>query len=130
MTWTAVGLLVVAAAVQVELWPLTAYRLFSDVRTATTTTIDLVAVAEDGTRTPVRLDPRNPVVLATGGQYAQVPGEDPEVQRAKVRAWLSAAGVDVADVATTRLERVVLELDAGTGARRETSRELLVEVVP
>lgn len=130
VTWSAVGLLLLVAAFQHELWPLTAYRLFSDVRTGTAASVELVAVAPDGTRTPVRLDPRNPVVATTGRQYPRVRDAAPGEQRVMVRAWLQAAGIDPGGVADARFERVVLELDPDTGERRETSRTLLVEVVP
>lgn len=130
VTWSAVGVLLLVAAVQLELWPLTAYRLFSEVRTGTSSSIDLVAVAADGTRTPVRLDPRNPVVVTTGRQYAHVRTAEPARQREMVRAWLGAAGIDPGEVAEVRLEQVVLQMDPDTRERQETDRRLLVEVSP
>lgn len=130
VTYSAVGVLLLVALVQVELWPLTAFRLFSDVRTGTRSSIELVAVGADGTRTPIRLDPRNPVVVTTGRQYANVATAAPDEQRAMVRAWLTAAGIDPATVADARLERVGLAMDPRTLDWDETSRTLLVEVDP
>lgn len=130
VTWGAVVVLLVVAAVELELWPLTAYRLFSDVRTSGSSTTELVAVAPDGHETPVRLDRRNPVVVTTGRQYGALPGAALARQRAMVRAWLDAADIDPADVAEVRLERVALEMDPRTRERRETSREVLVVVTP
>ena len=43
VTYGAVVLLLVAALTQVEIWPLSAYRLFSTVRTGTSATLTLVA---------------------------------------------------------------------------------------
>ena len=128
LTWGTVAVLLVAAATHLELWPLTSYRLFSDVRTGSVTTIELVAVDAEGVRTPLRLDPRNPVVVTTGRQYADVRGAAPQRQREMVHAWLVAADVDPADVAAVVLEKAYLQMDPVTRERAETRREVLVEV--
>ena len=57
-----------------------------------------------------------------------MPGAAPARQREMVGAWLTAAGIDPADVADARLERVGLAMDPGTLDWQETSRTLLVEV--
>lgn len=45
-----------SAAFEVEVWPLSAFKLFSQARTATEVRWELVAVDEAGTETPADLD--------------------------------------------------------------------------
>lgn len=130
VTYGTVAVLLCTALVQAELWPLTAYRLFSVVRTGTTSYSELVAVAPDGARTPVRLDPDNPVLRTTAHQYSDLPGARPQRQVAMVRAWLVAADLDPAEVATVTLERGTRVMDPETGTWREVSRDVAVEVRP
>lgn len=130
VTYTAVLVLLVAAAAHLELWPLTSYRLFSEVRTADRSGLELVAVDADGGRTVVRPGADNPVVATTGHQYGALPRVSAERRTAMVRAWLRAAGVDPADVAHVRLERVGRVTDARSLDGDETSRTLVLEVEP
>ncbi|MCM0640742.1 hypothetical protein [Cellulomonas wangsupingiae] len=130
VTWTLVGTLLAVGATEYELWPLTAYRLFSNVRTGTASSLELVAVSADGTRIPLRLDSSNPVVATTVWQYGRIPDADPAEQRRLVRAWLHVAGIDPSGVAEVRLERARTTTDPQTLTRSETSREVLAEVVP
>lgn len=130
VTYGAVAVLLCTALVQAELWPLTAYRLFSTVRTGTGSYSELVAVAPDGERTVLRLSPDNPVVRTTAHLYPDLPDADPQRQAAMVRAWLVAAGLAPAEVATVTLERGAREMDPRTGRWREVSRHVVVEVRP
>ena len=124
---TIVALLLVALS-GLEAWPLTSFRLFSTVRTGTTTSYQLVAVAPDGTPTPVRL-PGNQVLSTTGHQYPDLPHESAQTQRAKVRAWLDAAGIDASDVAAVELVRTTKKPDAA-GVPQVTDRTVVVRVTP
>lgn len=130
VTYGTVAVLLAVAVLQLELWPLTAYRLFSTVRTDTGSYSELVAVAPDGERTPLRLDPDDPLVLTTAHLYRDLPEAAPDRRSAMVRAWLQAADVDPGRVATVNLERGARVMDADTRTWREVSRHVVVEVKP
>lgn len=56
VTWGAVGLLLLVGAVQVDLWPLTSYRLFSGVRTRQEMDPDTLRWRDVESRTLVEVD--------------------------------------------------------------------------
>jgi hypothetical protein len=119
--------LLATAAVEAEIWPLTAHRLFSTVRTDTITSLDLVASTADGDVVVRPADDSEPLVTTTR-QYGDLAEASPHERRAMVGAWLGLAGIDPAEVDTVRLERAVRAHSAG--AWTERSREILLEVVP
>jgi hypothetical protein len=122
--WTAYGLvavIAVTAIAQVELWPVTAFRLFSGARTGTGVVYQLYAVGHDGSRTRV---PGRVQLLA---KLPQAAADD---AAREVDAWLDDAGVDPAGVDVVVLERVTWRLDAETLEREETSRTAVLEVAP
>jgi hypothetical protein len=123
-----VAVLLLVPITTVEAWPLTSFRLFSTLRTGTTVGLALVAIAPDGTSTPVRL-PRDQVLSTTSHQYADLEDESPQTQRAKVRAWLVAAGLDPADVAAVELVRTTRHADAA-GVPQVTGSTIVVRVYP
>lgn len=123
------GLLVVLAfgvVNTVEAWPITSYRLFSQIRTGRSVRQVLVAVDRDGTTRPVRL--RGDVATTTAHQFPTLKRLPPAEQRTKVEGWLRIAGIDPSTVRAVRLERVISELDPDGGPPTETSRRLIVEV--
>jgi len=120
--------LLLVALVQLELWPLTAFRLFSTVRTGDSAGLQLVAIAPDGTQQPLRL-PGDQVLSTTGHQYPDLPHESAAVQRAKVRAWLVACGIDPADVAKVELVRTSRSAHA-SGTPQVTATKVLLEMTP
>jgi hypothetical protein len=124
---TIVVLLLVALS-GLEAWPLTSFRLFSNVRTGTTSGYALMVVAPDGTSEPIHL-PGNQVLSTTTHQYADLAHESPATQRAKVRAWLDAAGVDPSDVAAVELVRTTRTPDAA-GVPQITKQDVVVRVTP
>lgn len=126
VTYGLVLVLAFGVVEQKEAWPVTSYRLFSQVRTGQSTMLELVAVDDDGERSVVR--PRGEVAATTRHQYRQLRLLDPAAQQVQVRAWLNAAGIDENEVATARLERVTRQLDPDGGPATETSRRLVVEV--
>jgi len=128
VTYGVLTVVLLCATAEVEVWPLTAFRLFSDVRTGTQATSQLVAVDADGARTPLLLGPENPVVRTTGHQYRDLAAAAPDRRREMLLAWLAAAHVDAARVETVRLERATRVMDPGTHAWHETSRVLVLEV--
>ena len=62
VTWSLLAAMAVAAVGQLEVWPLTAFRLFSEVRTADQTRLELVAEHRDGTDEALLVTETNPVV--------------------------------------------------------------------
>ena len=111
---------------QIEAWPITSYRLFSQVRTDRSTSLELVAVGADGTRTLVR--PSGEVAATTAHQYRELRLLDPDRQQTQVHAWLDSADVDAEGQAAVRLERVTRRLDPDGGPATELTRVLVVEV--
>ncbi|QAY64578.1 hypothetical protein ET495_16780 [Xylanimonas allomyrinae] len=121
VTYGMLAVLAVAAVANLELWPLTSFRLFSDVRTGTGATYQLVAVAPDGTRTVV---PTNRQLVAKLARAA------PDAVAAQVDAWLDDAGIAPDAVDVVALERYTWELDPETLTAHETSRDVVLEVEP
>ena len=129
VTYGVVGLLLATAVAGAEAWPLTSFRLFSGVRTDTTTTLELVAVRDGGAQVPVRFATGNPVLASTAHLLDDVARHGVERRRAMVRAWLDAADLDPGGVAAVQVERVVRTVGVDL-SRSEVSREVVVEVQP
>lgn len=130
VTLAIVGVIVLGALAEVEAWPVTAFRLFSQVRTDTSSSLQLVVVHPDGSTAPLVLEPDDDVVVITGHQFATLRDLPPARQRAKVDAWLDLAHVSRADAASVRLERVTLRFEAATGTWVETGRTVVTRVTP
>jgi len=109
-----------------EAWPITSYRLFSQVRTGTSSSLQLVALDADGARQPVR--PRGDTVATTAHQLHRLPTLDRAEQRRRAVAWLREAGIDPSTVRTVLVERVTVALDPDGGPSRETGRRVVVEI--
>jgi len=124
-----VTVLLLAALVQVDLWPVTAFRLFSDARTADGSSLTLWAVGADGERTNLRPSD-NEVLVPTGHLYDDLAAADPDRAREMVDAWLSVAGLVPADVAQVVLERTTWRMDPRTREKRETGRDVVTVVHP
>ncbi|OCI29586.1 hypothetical protein [Oerskovia enterophila] len=121
--------LLFTAAAEAELWPFTAYRLFSEVRTGTTVSLDLVAATAEGDVVVQPGDRAAPLVTTTR-QYQDLAAATPERRREMVTAWLGLAGIDPGTVRSVRLERTVRTLPAGADEWIERSRETVVDVMP
>ncbi|WP_456786812.1 hypothetical protein [Cellulomonas sp. P5_C5] len=128
MTWSLLTVLAVAAVGGLELWPLTAFRLFSEVRTADQSRLELVAEHLDGTEEPLLVDETNPVLVTTDRQYPDLRGQSEQVQREKVLAWLAVSGVDPATVDSVRLDRIAREYDVSTHGWLDGDRTTIVDV--
>lgn len=128
VTYGAVALLLAVAALELEAWPLTSYRLFSSVRTGEGTSSALVAVGHDGTRTPVVMPPGKAVLVTTAHLHDELVRARPERQRQMVTSWLEIAGIDPAGVASVRLEHVRWRMDRESLERTELERTLAAEV--
>ncbi len=121
VTYGLVAVLLIAALAHLELWPLTSFRLFSSMRTATGSTLQLVATTSDGVRTTV---PAKPQMLARLPEASDVEAVT------MVDAWLDDAGLDLAQTRTVTLERRMWRLDPETMESHETGRVVLREVEP
>ena len=124
---TVAGLLLVAH-LEVEPWPATSYRLFSQVRTDRAVGLELVAVHEDGTRERASLAGAGEVLTTTSHQLPRLPAEPPEIRRRKVLAWLAIAEVDPSTVVAVQLERVERRFDPDGGPPTELRRTVVDEV--
>lgn len=129
VTYGLVLALLLTAAVEAELWPFTAYRLFSEVRTGTTVSLDLVAATTEG-EVVVRPADRAAPLATTTRQYQDLAGAAPDRRQAMVTAWLGLAGIDPRTVRSVRLERTVRTLPAGADQWVERSRETVLDVTP
>ena len=129
VTYGLVLALLFTAAAEAELWPLTAYRLFSEVRTGTTVSLDLVAATAEGDVVVQPGDRAAPLVTTTR-QYQDLAGATPDRRREMVTAWLGLAGIDPGTVRSVRLERTVRALPAGADEWVERSRKTVLEVTP
>jgi hypothetical protein len=128
VTWSLLAAMAVAAVAQLELWPLTAFRLFSEVRTADQTRLERVAEHLAGPDEARLVPETNPVVYTTDRQFPDLVGESQRVQREMVLAWLSASGVDPATVASVRLDRIVRDYDTDTHEWADVARSTVVDV--
>ncbi|WP_125776575.1 hypothetical protein [Antribacter gilvus] len=111
VTWGTVSVLVVAAVVQVDFWPLTAYRLFSTIRTDERTVTRLIAVVDGEDRS---VTPRGPLISTTTRFVASLPEADDAARATMLATWLPHLGLDPADVTSLRLESVHQVLDPET----------------
>jgi hypothetical protein len=128
VTWSLLAVVAVAAVTGLELWPLTSFRLFSEVRTADQSRLELVAEHLDGTEEPLLVTQTNPVLVTTDRQYPDLPRQPEQVQREKVLAWLSVSGVDPATVGSVRLDRVARAYDEATRTWVDVGRTTVVDV--
>ncbi|HWV77512.1 MAG TPA: hypothetical protein VN027_09435 [Isoptericola sp.] len=129
VTYSAVAVLLLAALVQLDVWPITAYRLFSNVRTADGVSLTLWAEGLDGERTDLR-PPAGEVLGTTTHLYRQLEHAEPAHARELDSAWLELAGVRRADVAQVVLERTTWRMDAETREKHETGRAVVAVVQP
>lgn len=126
VTVGAVGLLLLVGLVEVELWPLTSYRLFSEVRTPDRVSTRLVAELPDGSTQTLVPGGTNPVLRTTTHQYGRLRHAGP-VERAQLtQAWLAATGTAPDDVVELRLERVHQRMDAHSLRWADLSTETIV----
>lgn len=128
--WVAYGLvalLALSVVAQVEWWPLSSFRLFSQARTGTATTWQVALVDATGAEHPLSFD-RLPRGYRGSHQLAPtlrgLPGERRD---AVCRAWADAAADRLAIVATeVRVYRVTGLVPTGHGPTPPATRSLSV----
>jgi len=131
VAWCTLGVIGLGAAAEAEaeVWPVTAFRLFSTVRTADGATTSLVVLDADGARTTVPVGSHPSEVLATTShQLVDLRHLPAHVARDKVVAWLQLAGLDPADFRSAVVERTSWTMDPGTRTRSEHGTTVLAEV--
>ncbi len=111
VTYSLLGALVLVAGLNAEIWPLSAFRLFSQLRTGESVTWEVATVTGDGHVTDVALPSASSESSArVRGAHHVLPrlGERPvPEQRRVLGSYLRAAGVATATVAAVRVYRVV-----------------------
>ena len=118
VTWTVLGVIALGALVEAEAWPVTAFRLFSTVRTADGASLRLVATGADGVRVTVPM-PADAPLSATSHQLAELRDLPTGARREKVVAWLRLAGLDPAAFTSAAVERTAWTMDGETRERHE-----------
>lgn len=129
VTYGLVAGLFLATQFHVERWPVTAFQLFSQVRTDRGVSLELVAVDADGGRQVVRLGEQSHRVGNPGHQLALLREDPPDEQLATVHEWLALAGLDAETYSHVQLERVERRLDPDGGPAEELDRVVVAEVV-
>ncbi|MFD6445027.1 hypothetical protein ACFWEJ_07990 [Promicromonospora sp. NPDC060204] len=129
VSYGTLGVLLAAGAAQIDFWPLSAYKLFSAARTDTTTSTQLVATLQDGSRAVVGRG-SDPVLGPTQRFLPRLAGAAPAARDTMLTLWLEQGGVDPADVRGVRTERVRQVVDPVTLTWTETARDLVWESDP
>lgn len=113
VTYGTLGMLLAAGVAQVDFWPLSAYEMFSGVRTDTLTVTQLVATLDDGREATVDRG-SDPVLLPTQNVLPELADAGPDARRVMLTTWLEQAGLDPAEVREVRTERVRRVVDPAT----------------
>lgn len=129
VTYGLVGILAVSAVAQLELWPLSSMRLFSELRSGQRQALVLTAVGHHGERSPVPLNRTVRQTRAAQQQLPDLPDLGPTVRRRAIVAWLTTAGLDPDRYDAVILERVTYRLDPAGGPNTALRRQELL-VVP
>lgn len=108
-----VGFLVAWAVTDVDFWPMTAYRLFSEVRTDQATSTQLVAMFDDGTEQVV-FPGASEVASTSWRGYATLPDADDFERDAMLDYWFENAEIESDRVSAVRLQESTRVLDRTT----------------
>ncbi|WP_275003161.1 hypothetical protein [Promicromonospora iranensis] len=124
VTYGTLSMLLAAGVAQVDFWPLSAYKLFSGVRTDTVTATRLVATLDDGRETAVGRG-TDPVLGPTQNFLPELDDADPATRQVMLTTWLEQAGLDPGAVRDLRTERVRRVVDPATLAWSETVEDVV-----
>lgn len=124
VTYGTLAVLLLAGAAQVDFWPLSAYKLFSGVRTDTVTATRLVATLDDGTEAVVDRG-ADPVLAPTQNLVPRVAEAVPSAREVMLGVWLEQAGLRPTAVREVRAERVRRVVDPATLTWSETARDVV-----
>lgn len=124
VTYGTLSMLLAAGVAQVDFWPLSAYKLFSGVRTDTATSTRLVATLDDGREMTVGRG-SDPVLGPTQRFLPQLADADPRTRQVMLTTWLEQAGLDPAEVRELRTEHVLRVMDPATLVWSETVEDVV-----
>jgi hypothetical protein len=119
-TYGTPGLLLIVALVGADFWPLSAYRLFSTLRSDATSSQQLVLSFGDGTEQAVRCV-GHPVLRETMRFVPTLPDVDTESRDVMLDTWLADCGIDGSDVVRVRIDQVDRAVDPVTLVSTETA---------
>lgn len=128
VTYGTLSMLLAAGMAQVDFWPLSAYKMFSGVRTDTVTSTRLVATLDDGREATVGRG-ADPVLEYTQNFLPRLADAGPDARRIMLTAWLEQAGLDPAEVRELRTESVRRVVDPTTLSWSETVEDKTAETV-
>jgi hypothetical protein len=128
VTYGTLSMLLAAGMAQIDFWPLSAYKLFSGVRTDTVTSTRLVATLDDGREAMVGRG-SDPVLGYTQNFIPRLADAGPDARRVMLTTWLEQAGLDPAEVRELRTERVRRVVDPATLSWSETVEDKTAENV-
>jgi hypothetical protein len=120
LTYGTPGLLLVVALVGADFWPLSAYRLFSTLRSDTTSSQQLVVSFADGTEQAVRCVD-HPVLRETMRFVPALPDAAAETRDVMLDTWFADCGIDGGDVVRVRIDRVDRAVDPVTLVSTESA---------
>jgi hypothetical protein len=126
VTYGTLSMLLAAGVAQVDFWPLSAYKLFSGVRTDTVTSTRLVATLDDGSEATVGRG-SDPVLGHTQSFLPALAHADTAARHVMLTTWLAEAGLDPAEVRELRTERVRRVVDPATLTWSETVEDVAWE---
>lgn len=127
-TYGVLVVLVGASLLHVEAWPISAYQLFSHVRTGELTTLDVVALDADGEEHRVVLGAASHRVGNPAHQLSVAWRSSPPEQARRMRTWLELAGLDPDDYVGVRVDEVRWRLDDDGRRAEELRRTTVLEV--
>jgi hypothetical protein len=128
VTYGTLSMLLAAGMAQVDFWPLSAYKMFSGVRTDTLMTTQLVATLDDGREATVGRG-TDPVLEYTQNFLPRLADAGPDARRIMLTTWLEQACLDPAEVRELRTERVRRVVDPTTLSWSETVEDKTAETV-
>lgn len=128
VTYSLVVILLGAAAIEIEAWPISAFTLFSQPRTERSIRLELVTLDDDGSRSTVSFAGTERALPNHAQQLQRLREVAPAEQMTRVRALLDVAGVDPSTVDEVHLERVVRTLDPDGGRPTEIERKVVAEI--
>lgn len=108
------------ALVGADFWPLSAYRLFSSLRTDTTSSQQLVVSFGDGTEQAVRCVD-HPVLRETMRFVPTLPDAAAGPREVMLDTWFADCGLDRGDVVRVRIDRVDRAVDPVTLVNTESA---------
>lgn len=128
VTYGCVAIILTAGFAGLELWPLSAFRLFSEIRTAEQYSWQLTVIDTSGVEHEVNLGDLPDNYSGHAQLMNSVMDMSASEQAAVVRAWLAGANIDSKGIVTARIFLVETSVPQTTGEPpvEESRQEMLV----